>query len=228
MQQPADDLLAGSGRSGDQDPAAGRRRLVDLLAQLVGQRRGPDQVEVSAGAQSQLFVLAPQQRRLDRALDDQQQPVRFERLLDEIVGADLDRLDRRLDRTMTADHDHRHRRHLGAQQPENFDPVEFAALQPDVENDESRLPRVDHGQRLGAVTGLTCGVALILQHTRDQHADVGFVVDDQDIMRHVRPRSTPTAGRRRPRNSVVRASAAKTSLTRAPSGSPSSNTSSPP
>jgi len=145
-----------------------------------------------------LGSLTPQQRGLNRALDDQQQPVRFERLFDEVVGADFDRLDCRLDRAMPADHDNRHRRHLGVQQPENFDPVELAALQPNVEDDEGRLPGMDHGQRLGAVTGLARPVTLVLQHTRDQHADVGFVVDDQDVMRHVRPHSSPTAHRRRP------------------------------
>ena len=41
----------------------------------------------AAGAQPQLLVLAPQPRRLDRALDHQQQPVGLERLLDEVVGA---------------------------------------------------------------------------------------------------------------------------------------------
>ena len=48
-------------------------------------------------------------------VDDQQQPVGLERLLDEVVGADLDRLDRGLDRAVAADHDDRDRRHLGAQ-----------------------------------------------------------------------------------------------------------------
>ena len=172
--------------------------LLDLLAQLVGQWRGADQVEIAAGAQPQLLVLAPQQRRLDRALDDQQQPVGFERLLDKIIGADLDRLDRGLDRAVAADHHHRHRRHLGAQQPQDLDPVELAALQPDVEDDQGRLPGVDRRQRLGAVRRLARGVALVLEHARDQHADVGFVVDDQNVMRHGRPHSTPASGRRRP------------------------------
>ena len=148
MQQAPDDLLAGARRPGDQNPAAGRRHPLDLLAQLVGRRRGADEVEIAAGAQLQLLVLAPQLGRLDRALDDQQQPVGFERLFDKIVGADLDRLDRRLDRSVPADHDDRHRRHLGAQLLQDLDAVEPAALQPDVENDEGRLARLDRGQRL--------------------------------------------------------------------------------
>ncbi len=76
MQQAADHLLAGAGRAGDQHAAAGRRHPVDLLAQLVDRGRAADQVDIAAGAQLQLLVLAPQLRRLDRALDDQQQAIR--------------------------------------------------------------------------------------------------------------------------------------------------------
>jgi hypothetical protein len=67
------------------------------LTQLVHRRGGADQVEFAAGAQFQLGVFAPQQRRLYRAGDDQQQPVGLERLFDEVIGPDLDRLDRGLD-----------------------------------------------------------------------------------------------------------------------------------
>ena len=141
MQQPPDDLLTGAGRAGDQNPAAGRRHSLDLLPQLVGRRRDADEIDVASGAQLQLLVLAPQLRRLDRTLDDQQQPIRFEGFFDEIVGADLDRFDRRLDRTVSADHDDGDRRHLGAQLFEDLDPLEPAFLQPDVEDDERRLPR---------------------------------------------------------------------------------------
>ena len=150
MQKAPDDLLAGAGRPGNQNPAAGRRHPLDLLPQLVGRRRGADQVEITSGPQPQLLVLAPQLRRLDGALDDQQQPVGFERLFDKIIGAELDRLDRRLDRSVPADHDDRHRRHLGAQLLQDFDAFEPAPLQPYVENDEGRLARLDRGQGLRA------------------------------------------------------------------------------
>ena len=115
MQEPSDDLLAGARRAGDQNPAAGRRRPLDLLPELVGCSRGADEIEVATGAQLQLFVLAPQLGRLDRALDNQQQPIGFEWLFEEIIGADLDRLDRGFDRAVSADHDHRNRWHLGAE-----------------------------------------------------------------------------------------------------------------
>ncbi len=49
---------------------------------------------------------------------------------------------------------------------------------------ERRLTRLDRRQRLGAVGGFACRVALVAQHPADQHPDVGFVVYDQDVMRH--------------------------------------------
>ena len=75
MQETPDDLLARARRAGNQNPAAGRRHPLDLLAQLVDRRRDADEVELASGAQPQLLVFAPQLRRLDRALDDQQQAV---------------------------------------------------------------------------------------------------------------------------------------------------------
>ena len=116
--------------------------------QLVDRRRGADQVEFAAGAQPQFRVFAAQLRRLDRARDDQQQPVALERLFDEIVGAELDRLDRRLDRAVAADHDDRHRRHVGLHPVQDLDAVELAVLEPDVEDHQRRLPRLDRRKRL--------------------------------------------------------------------------------
>ncbi len=58
------------------------------------------------------------------------------------------------------------------------------ALEPYVENDEGRLARLNCGNGLGGIGGLTGGVPLVLEHTRDQHADVGLIVDDQNVMRH--------------------------------------------
>ena len=145
MQQASDDFLAGSRRAADQDAAAGRRDAFDLLAQLIDRRRGADQVELAAGAQPQLGILPAQLRGLDRASDEEQEPVGLERLLDKVVGADLDRLDRGFDRAVPADHDDRDGRHLGAQLAQDRDAVELAALQPYVEDHERWLPAMDRG-----------------------------------------------------------------------------------
>jgi hypothetical protein len=85
---------------------------------------------------------------------------------------------------VAADHDHRHRRHLDVQLLEDLDPFEPPSLQPDIEDDERRLACLDGGQGLRRVGSFTGRVALVLEDPRNQHADVGFVVDDQNIMRH--------------------------------------------
>ena len=85
---------------------------------------------------------------------------------------------------MAADHHHGHRGHLGAQSPQDRNPVELAALQPDIEDHQCRLTRLNRRHSLGAVAGLARRVALILQHPGNQHPDVGFVVYNQDVMRH--------------------------------------------
>src|SRR5262249_10937001 len=44
--------------------------------------------------------------------------------------------------------------------------------------------RLDRGNCRIAVVGRTGGMAFILQQSRDQFADVGFVVDDKDVGCH--------------------------------------------
>ena len=97
---------------------------------------------------------------------------------------------------MAADHNHGDRRHLGAQLTQDRDAVELAALQPDIEDDKRRLPRLDRGKSLAAVAGLARRIALVLQDAGYQHPDIGLVVYDQDVMRHGIPGSTPQRGRR--------------------------------
>ena len=85
---------------------------------------------------------------------------------------------------MTADDDDRHRWHLGLQPAQDGDAVELAPLQPDVEDDQGRLARLDRGKGLAAVGGVARRIAFILQHPGNRHPDVGFIVNDQDVMRH--------------------------------------------
>src|SRR5262249_58421005 len=64
---------------------------------------------------------------------------------------------------------------------------ERGAVQADVEHQERWQPRADGGQRLRAVGGLPGLVALVLEDPADQHANVGFIVDDEDVVRHGGP-----------------------------------------
>jgi hypothetical protein len=64
---------------------------------------------------------------------------------------------------------------------QNFEAVETAALQPDVENDKVRFSILDGAQRFVAVAREACAVAFILQDTGDQIPDIGFIIDDQYV-----------------------------------------------
>ena len=178
-------LLARTGGAGDEDAAARRRHPLDLRAHVGGVARRAHERHLAAGAAAQRQVLSLQLVGLDRAVDHQQQPVGLERLLDEIVGAGLDRRDGGVDRTVAADHHHRDRRILATDDLEDLQAVEFAALQPDIEDDE-RGTALPHGlDRFGTVVGTPRGVALVLEDAGDQRADIAFVVDDQNIVGHV-------------------------------------------
>ncbi len=122
--------------------------------------------------------------RLQRALGDEDQPVGVERLLDEVVGALLDGRHRRLDGAVAGDHHHRHFRVVLLDQLQELQAVELGALQPDVEEDQMRAARLDGGERLVAVLGGAGAVALVLQYAGHQPANVGLVIDDQNVGRH--------------------------------------------
>src|SRR3546814_5930896 len=65
---------------------------------------------------------------------------------------------------------------------EDLHAVERRVLQPDIEHHEARPALAQQFQRAVAVAGIAGLIALILQDTGDQHADVGFVVDDEDFV----------------------------------------------
>ena len=178
-------LLAGARRADDQDAAVGRRDLLDRLAQLVDRRRAADHAGRHRRERLELLDLALEPRGLERAVGDQHQPVGLERLLDEVVGAALDRRDRGLDVAVAGDHHDRQVRMLLLDRVEQLQPVEPAALQPDVEEDQVRPPRLDLAKARVAVARGARAVALVLQDARDQLADIGFVVDDENVGRHV-------------------------------------------
>ena len=67
---------------------------------------------------------------------------------------------------------------------EQLQAVEPAALQPDVEEHEIGPARDHGGERVVAVARRAGAVAFVLQDARDQFADIGFVVDDEDIGCH--------------------------------------------
>ncbi len=174
--------LPGAGRARDQDAAlVGATFSIDL-AQLVDRRRMARPCVVGAGASCELVDLALQARGLQRALGDQHQPVGLERLLDEVVGAALDRRDRGLDVAVARDHHHRQLRVLLLDRCRAAAGRRAGALQPDVEEDEMRPARLDRRRAPRRCSrAVRVAMALVLQNAGDELADVGLVVDDEDV-----------------------------------------------
>jgi hypothetical protein len=85
---------------------------------------------------------------------------------------------------VTRDHHDRKIRVLAFHEIEHLKPVQPAALQPDVQEHEVGPPRFDCGECL---FGRTCGagaVSLVFQNAGHEVADVGLVVDDQNVSAH--------------------------------------------
>ncbi len=62
--------------------------------------------------------------------------------------------------------------------------VHATALQPDVEEDHVRPTARDRRQRGIAVTRRPRLVTFVLENTGDEVANIGLVIDDQNIIRH--------------------------------------------
>ena len=105
----------------------------DRLAELVNRRRTSHHADRHGRERLKLLDLASQARGFESTVGDQNQPVRLERLLDEVVGATLDCRHRGFDIAVAGDHHHRHFRMLLLDGIEQLETVEPAALQPYVE-----------------------------------------------------------------------------------------------
>jgi hypothetical protein len=184
MQQASGDLLAAARRAGDEHAAAGRRYPLDLLANMADRRRVAQQVVFRSSATAQFLVFPAQARGFHRAFDDQKQSIGLERLLDEIIGAELYRLDGCFDIAVAADHDDRQAGVLVLDDFQGFQPVQRTALEPDIEDDQRRPARPNRLKRAIAVGCLAGLIPLVPQNSGNQKTDVRLVIDDQNVMRH--------------------------------------------
>jgi hypothetical protein len=177
-------LLAGTGRTDDQHPAVGRRHLFNGQPELVDRRRMTDQRRWERRELLERPHLPLKTGILQRPFRDQHEPVRLERLFDEVVGTLLDRRDRRLDIAVTRDHHDREFRMLLLHRVEELQPVEAAALQPDVEEHQARAPGRDCAQRVVCIARGARQITLVLEDAGNQLPDVGLVVNDEDVSDH--------------------------------------------
>ncbi len=170
---------------GDEHAAAGRGDPLQRRADIVDRGAGAGQLHLVADLLPQRLILAPQPLGLGRARDEMDEMAGLERLFDEVDRALPDRGDRGVEIAVAGDHQHRQRRIAPLDLLEQLQPVELRALQPDVEQHQRRPPLGERLQRLAAVAGGAGLEALVLEHARDELADVLLVVDYEDVQRHI-------------------------------------------
>ena len=178
----ADQPAAAAGEHLD-DPPLGRRQ-VDLLAVAGG--AGVGDVEAQpVDLDDQVGLLAARPAR--GGADPRQQLLDRERLGDEVVGTEVERLDLVVGLGARRDHDHRHLGE-GPQLRQHRDAVEVG--QAEVEQDHVGHPLVDDLQRRPAVARRLDVVVAGPQVDRQRAPHRGVVVDDQ----HERHRASSAAG----------------------------------
>ncbi len=145
-----------------------------------------DHFAIVASAKLQFLHFALQPRRFERPSDDMNEPVGLERLLDEVVGALLDRGDRGFDSAVSGDHHDGNVGVLALDRVEHLDAIETAALQPDVQHDKLRAPLANGSKHAVAIAGDTGVVTFVAQDPGNEIANVFLVVYDKDFSCYVR------------------------------------------
>ena len=182
-------LATAAGLAGDQDPGVVLGDALDLFPQALHGRAAADGLMGDDGAAFEANVLADQLVGLQGALRGQQQFGHGQRLFEEVVGPQPGRLHRRLHGAMTGHHDHR------AGQALVLGPLleETDAIQighPDVQENQVGSALAQRAAGGATVLGGGHRVALVLQNLLDQAADVGLVIDHQNVgCTHARSRS---------------------------------------
>ena len=105
MQRARHQLLAGAALADDQDAGVGDRGAGDLAPQLLDRRRGAEDLGLAAQVGLERGHLALEGLVLQGVVDRLQEALAAERLLDEVVDAEPQRLDRLADRGLARDDD---------------------------------------------------------------------------------------------------------------------------
>ena len=189
-----DELLAGAGFAVDEDAAVGGGHELDLLAESFDGDglAGDGAFGELAG---ELLVVFAQAMGLDGIAQDEQGAVDGERFFEEVVGAELGGADGGFDGGMAGDHDDfggtRARRgvvgEVAADGGEDVEPVGFSASavwvgEPDVEEDGLVVGVAEELESFGGGAGGGDGVVLFAEDGFERLADVGFVVDDENVV----------------------------------------------
>ncbi len=133
MNDASGEFLAGPGSASDHHARVGGSNALDYLSQLVHHRRLADDPVRRASACAQVRNFATESGRFQRAIRHKHQSVGLERLLNEVVCAELDRGHRRLDVAVTGNHHDGKRRMVLLDHLQELQTVEPRPLHPDVQ-----------------------------------------------------------------------------------------------
>ena len=189
MDGAGDEFFAGAGLAEDEYAAVGRRHEFDLLAQgfegdgLAGEGAFGE----LAG---ELLVVFAELVRLDGVAQHEQCAVERERLFEEVVGAELGGADGGFDGAVAGDHDDFGRAGAGrcGLSPRMFgEDVEAVAVgQPDVEEHGLVVSVAQKLEGFGRGAGGGDDVVFLAQDGFQRFADVGFVVNDENMVHKCR------------------------------------------
>jgi hypothetical protein len=172
VDQARHELLAGAGVAHDMHRRLAARDLGDHGAQAVHGRRAAEQ---GAGA---VGPGVPRGAQLEGGGDQLPEVLDLDRLGDEVVGAELERAHGRLDVAVGRDDRDRDAGRVALHPLHELEPV--AVGQAHVGQAEMKVRRLQLVAGLGEVDGGVRQDVHALERHREQLADVGFVVDDQD------------------------------------------------
>ena len=182
MDRTSDELLARAVLPGDQHARRCLPHPLDLLRDGADRIRRPDDLELRPHDVPQTRVLLVQVEVRERIAQREENAIRVERLLENVVGAVLCRFDGGLDGRVTTDHHHDGAGVLLLQLAQRLEPVDARHLH--VHEDEVRPePRV-LGEPVDRVRDGAHLVALELEKLAERGANPLLVVDDEDAAAH--------------------------------------------
>ena len=126
----------------------------------------------------QRAVLVGEPRPIERVANGDQHPLGGQRLLDEIEGARLGRLDRGADGPVPGDDHDRQRLVRSPDALQRVEPVHAGHL--DIQEHEVRRLALGDGDAVGTARSLEHFESLVLQDHPHRAADLRLVIDDQN------------------------------------------------
>ena len=182
MNGARDQLLARAILASDQHARRGLCDSVNLLDDRANRRRTADHLVARLNRRLEPLILLRELNATNRVAQRHENAIGIQRLLENVVGAELRGFDGILNRRVPTDHDDDRRRITPAQSLQRFETVHAGHLH--VHEDELRLPGLVRGQRLGAARRDAHLVAFELEQLAECGAHAGLVVHHQQSATH--------------------------------------------